>query len=488
MVLIQTVQQAPGACPTDTIQPDLFDVTTTTKKAAPKKRQKRTTPPPETPSFATQFRGAAPYINAHRGRTFIITFSGEMVESALFHELIQDIALLHSLGVRLVLVHGARPQIEERLQEFEVVSEVAHGLRITNSDALLCVKEAVGSIRLDIEGQFSTGLPNSPLSGADIRITSGNFITARPLGVRDGVDYQHTGEVRRVDVAAIEKLLSSGFIVLLSPTGTSPTGEVFNLSGEDVATNAAIQLGADKLLSLMESPGLLDRRKKLIREMTPEQAEKSLKSRKNLPEQTARHLLSAIHACRQGVPRTHLLNSEEPGALLQELFTRDGIGTMITAERYDEIRAATIDDIGGIIELIEPLEREGILVSRSRELLEIEIDHFTVMERDGAIIGVIALYPYPKQKIAEIACLAINPQYQNKGRGEVLLQHMDQQLSKLKKGTIEQLFVLSTRTMHWFQEQGYEPGKLGDLPVERQSLYNYKRNAKVFIRKLDRKK
>jgi len=456
---------------------------TTTKKAATKKRR-GSNARRQALDFVTQFRGAAPYINAHRGRTFVITFGGEMLKDQHFHELIQDLALLNSLGVRLVLVPGARPQIEERLQDFDSESEIINGLRVTNDEALLCVKEAVGTIRLELEGALSTGLPNSPMSGADIRTTSGNFVTARPLGVREGVDYQHTGEVRRIDVPAIEQLLDSGFIVLLSPIGTSPTGEIFNLSSEDVATSAAIQLEADKMLSLINEPGLLDQRKRLIRQLTPDEAEQTLEQRKKLPEQTARHLISAIHACRQGVPRAHLIDSIESGSLLQELFTRDGIGTMICADRYDQIRPASIEDVGGIIELIQPLEEEGILVPRSRELLEIEINHFTVMERDGTIIGTVALYPYPSHGVAEIAGLAIHPDYRDEGRGDLLLQHIDQQLQK-DGSTIRQLFVLSTRTSHWFREQGYEPAKLADLPVERQSLYNYKRNSKVFLRTLE---
>ncbi len=459
-------------------------MTTTSKKAAPKKRRRTPKKNSPAPTFASQFRGAAPYINAHRGRTFVITFSGNMVEDEHFDELIQDIALLNSLGIRLLLVHGARPQIEERLQEFNVESKIINGLRVTTEEALLCVKESVGNIRIDLEGKLSNSLPSSPMSGADIRVASGNFVTARPLGVREGVDYQHTGEVRRIDVAAIEKLLSGGFIVLLSPLGTSPTGEVFNLSSEDVTTTAAIQLGADKMLSLIDEPGLLNNKQQLVRELTPDEAEQALHNAEQVPEQTARHLLSAIHACRQGVPRAHILNGREHGALLQELFTRDGVGTMVTAEHYDEIRPATIEDIGGIIDLIQPLEEEGILVPRSRELLEIEVDHFTVMERDGTIIGVVALYPYPQHRIAEIAGLAIHPEYQRQGRGDMLLKYLDHQISKLKQGTLQQLFVLSTRTAHWFQEQGYEPANLADLPVERQSLYNYKRNSKVFIRTL----
>ena len=434
--------------------------------------------------FISLFRGAAPYINAHRGKTFVISFSGNAIKDKLFRELIHDIALLNSLGVRLVLVHGARPQIEEKLASANIDSEIINELRITSEDAIQCVKEAIGGLRIKLEGEFSNSMPNSPMSGAKIRIASGNFVTARPLGVLDGIDYQHTGEVRRVDKPAIESLLDDGFIVLLSPIGTSPTGEIFNLSSEEVATTAATQIGADKMVLLLDAPGLLDGKRKLIRQLTPDEAETILSSRRKLPAQTKRGLLAAIKACREGLPRAHIISSKRDGSLLQELFTRDGIGTMITSERYESIRPATIDDIGGIIELITPLERDGILVPRSRELLEIDINHYTVMERDGTIIGVVALYPDQSYKIAEVASLAIHPEYQNEGRGEALLKYLDRQIGKGMANKIERLFVLSTHASHWFQEQGYSIAKLTDLPIKRRSLYNYKRNSKVFMRDL----
>ena len=434
--------------------------------------------------FVSLFRGAAPYINAHRGRTFVITFSGAMMQGRRFHDFIHDIALLNSLGVRLVLVHGARPQIDAQLASAGIESEIVGDLRITNDNALQAVKEVIGSIRIRLEGELSNSLPNSPMSGSKIRIVSGNFVTARPLGIREGVDYQHTGEVRRIDKPAIDNLLDEGFIVLLSPIGTSPTGEIFNLSSEDVATAAATQLSADKMISLIEAPGLLDGKKRLIRQLTPDEAERIVSSRRKLPEQTRRTVMGAINACRDGLSRAHIVDGRKDGGLLQELFTRDGIGTMITSDHYDIIRPATIDDIGGIIELISPLERDGILVPRSRELLEIDIDHYTVMERDGTIIGVVALYPDLPQHIAEVAGLAIHPEYQNEGRGEALLKHLDHYIKEQMPNKIERLFVLSTHASHWFQEQGYSTAKLTELPVKRQSLYNYKRNSKVFIRTL----
>jgi amino-acid N-acetyltransferase len=318
------------------------------------------------------------------------------------------------------------------------------------------------------------------MAGADIRVASGNFVTAQPVGVRDGIDYLHTGEVRNVDAGAINRALDGGAIVVLSPVGYSPTGEVFNLSAEDVATAAAAHLRADKLLYLVDGPGLLDADGKLIRELTPNEAEQVARQQE-LPRTIARCLTSAIAACRKGLRRAHLIDRHVDGSLLLELFTRDGIGTLITSEVYEGTRHATIADVGGILELIRPLEEEGVLVRRSRELLEMEIDHFVVSERDGTVIACSALYPYPEEKVGEVACMAVHADYRKQGRGDELLKYMERHARSLG---IERLFVLTTRTAHWFQERGFVAGEITDLPVAKQLMYNYQRRSKVFIRAL----
>jgi len=431
--------------------------------------------------FVHWFRHSSPYINAFRGRTFVLAFGGEVLAEAQFPGLVHDIALLNSLGVRLVLVHGARPQIEQRLQERGAQLQYVNGLRVTDDEALACVKEASGTMRVEIEALLSIGLANSPMAGARIRVTSGNFVTAQPLGVRDGVDYLHTGEVRRVDAEGIRRQLAEGAIVLLSPLGYSPTGEVFNLSAEDVATAAAIELGADKLLYLVDGAGIPDEQGALIRELTLNQAESVLAHASKLPEGLGKALFSALYACSKGVHRVHLIDRHVDGSLLLELFTRDGIGTLISGETYEDMRQATIDDVGGILELIEPLEADGVLVRRSRELLEMEIDYFTVVERDGTIIGCAALYPFPREGVGELACMAVHPHYRNQRRGDALLEYLERKARELG---IQRLFVLTTRTAHWFMERGFAPATLRDLPLERQALYNYQRRSKVFIKEL----
>lgn len=429
--------------------------------------------------FIESFRHSAPYIHAHRDRTAVLFFGGEAVASDKFAELVHDIALLHSLGIRLVLVHGARPQIEAKLKSTGARIEYARGLRITDDAALACVKEAAGTVRVEIEALLSMGLANTPMSGARISVTSGNFVTARPLGVRDGIDYCHTGEVRRIDTGAIRQHLTERRIVLLSPLGYSPTGEVFNLNAGEVATEVASGLHADKLIFMTEGHTIRDSRRRRVYQLALQDAKSMLAAHRKPAGPTAKFLRHAIQACSSGVRRVHLLDRNTDGVLLLELFTRDGHGTLITAETYEGLRPAHIDDAGGILELIKPLEDDGILVRRSRELLEIEIDHFLVIERDGTVIGCAALYPSKDEKLAELACLAVHPEYHRAGRGEAMLQAIE---ARARQEGIEKLVVLTTRTAHWFRERGFLAGSMADLPAGKKALYNYQRNSKVFYK------
>ena len=429
--------------------------------------------------FVRSFRNSSGYINAFRGRTFVVAFGGEMLTDEQFAPLVHDIALLNSLGIKLVLVHGARPQIESRLKERKCNSEYANDIRVTDDNALVCVKEACSSVRADIEALLSIGLTNSPTASTRISVISGNFVTAQPYGVRDGIDYMHTGEVRKIDHIAIKQVLENDSIVLLSPMGYSSTGETFNLSTEDVATTAAIELNADKLIYLVDAKGITNKKQSLIRELTLSDAKELLANNLKLEAPIQRCLRSAIKACQNEIKRIHILNRHIEGALLLELFTRDGCGTLITSESFEDIRAATIDDLAGLIELITPLEEEDILVRRSREKLEMEIDHFTVVERDGMIIACTALYPYLQDKVAELACLAVHPDYQGNNRGDQLLKYIERQTKQLG---IKQLFVLTTRTAHWFIERGFTSSDIKKLPVKRKSLYNYQRQSKMFAK------
>lgn len=412
----------------------------------------------------------------------MVSFGGEAVANGLFANLAHDFALLNSLGIRLVLVHGIRPQVEQRLKARGAELHYANGLRVTDATALGCVKEAAGAVRIEIEALLSMGLSNSPMAGARIRVASGNFVVAKPLGVRDGVDFGHTGEVRRVDTEAIRGKLDQGNVVLLSPIGYSPTGEIFNLSAEEVATAVAIALRADKLLLLTEQDCLSLDDGRPIQQLTTREAGVLIGAEKVLTEAVVPHLKAAVTACRAGVQRAHLINRHIDGAILLELFTRDGVGTLVSSAPFEEMRPATINDVGGILDLIKPLEESDVLVKRSREHLEMEIDDFSVIERDGMIVGCAALHPFTSDHMGELACLALHPDYRGEKRGERLLAYIE---AKAQAMGLSQLFVLTTRTTHWFREHGFDPAGIGDLPMARQALYNYQRNSKVLLKALD---
>jgi len=430
--------------------------------------------------FVAWLRAVAPYIHAFRGRTMVVGFAGELVTSGRLNALVQDLSLLHALGMRLVLVYGSRPQIEEQMTLRGAASRYHDGRRITDAIALECAKEAAGETRLDIEAAFSQGLPNTPMAHATVRVVSGNFVTARPVGIVDGVDFEHTGLVRKVDVQTVRLALSSGALVLLPPLGFSPTGEAFNLSMEDLATATAVALDADKLIFVTESGGITDRNARLITEITEAQA-RDILAADYLEPAAADYLRHALRACDGGVARAHIVPFELDGSVLLELFLHDGVGSMLVEETLEALREATFDDVGGLLALIRPLEEDGTLVRRDRSLIEREVTNFTVIEHDGVIFGCAALYAFPEDRIGELACLVVNPQAQGQGDGERLLRRIEQ---RARAAGLTRLFVLTTRTAHWFLKRGFVAGTVDDLPRARKNLYNWQRKSQVLLKPL----
>lgn len=433
-------------------------------------------------SFVNWFRDSSPYIHAHRNKTFVINFGGEALLDPDFDHLVHDFALLKSLGIRLVLVHGIRPQIDERLQKLDAPALFHKNLRITSDLALQCVKEAAGTARVEIEALLSLGIANTPMAGYGLRVASGNFVTAKPIGVIDGIDYGHTGEVRRIDGAAISRQLDQDAIVLISPIGYSPSGEVFNLSAEQVATQIAIALKAEKLILLTEQGFSYPENGEPIQQMTTAEARSFLDHHPGLPNTVSLPLKAAIQSSNAGVGRIHLIDRRTDGALLLELFTRNGIGTLVSEAPFEDIRSATLDDIGGILELIKPLEQQGILAKRTREKIEMEIADYIVIERDGLIIGCTALHAHRHGHFGAIACLAVHPDYRGGARGNRMMEHA---YRKAKKLGLKKLYVLSTQTAHWFIERGFQPTDFNHLPEPLKILYNPERNSKILVRDIE---
>jgi len=428
-----------------------------------------------TPQNIEWFRYTAPYIKAHRGCTFVVYLGNGCLDAPTLTTVIHDLALLHSLGVRLVLVHATREAIDASLKREGQAGRFHEGIRVTDDATLALAIDIASQQRLKLEQLISMGLPNTPLRGARIRVMSGNIVTARPLGIHEGVDYLHSGKVRRIDADAIRAILDHDAIALVSPLGYSPAGELFSVSASEIAEAVAVTVNADKLIFLDRQPGLNNATGGLIRQSTV--ADAALLEIADAEQSRLRD--AACRACSNGVKRSHLISFEREGALLEELFTHDGAGTLIAQNPYEQARPADIDDIASIVELIRPLEESGALVKRSRERLEEEIHHFVILERDGRVIACAALYPFHEANIGEIACVATHPDYRGAGRAEQLLQEL---LAQASAQDLNQVFALTTQSTHWFLEQGFTAGSQEQLPEEKQRIYNWQRNASVLIR------
>ena len=430
------------------------------------------------------FRHSASYVNSHRGKTFVVMLGGEALANKQFRSIINDIALLHSLGIKIVLVHGARPQIDEALADKSILPEYYNGVRITDEDAFKVIKQVVGGLQLDITARLSMSLSNTPMQGAQINVVSGNFVIAQPLGVDDGVDYCLSGKVRRIDVQGLKGQLESNSIVLLGPVAASVTGESFNLTAEEVATQIAVKLKADKMIGFSSQKGILDSTGQVLAELMPNDAQAILNDldlSSSVCRGTKAFLKASIDACRNGVSRCHFVSYLDDGALLQELFSRDGIGTQIVTESAERLRRAGIGDIGGILDLIRPLEQKGILVRRSREQLEMEIEQFMLIERDNLVIGCAAFYPFEEDNAGEFACLVVHPEYRDADRGSILLKNI---IGQARVRGYSKLFALTTRSIHWFLEQGFDIVDVETLPDKKKQLYNYQRKSKILALEL----
>ena len=438
-------------------------------------------------TFIPWFRAVAPYIHAYRGKTFVVGIAGELIAAGKLNHFVQDLAILHAMGIKVVLVHGFRPQLSEQLATKGHSARFSQGQRITDAVALDCAEEAAGQLRFEIEAAFSQGLPNTPMANATVRVISGNFLTARPVGIVDGVDFMHSGVVRRVDAAALRRTIDIGAVVLLSPFGFSPTGEAFNLTMEDVATATAVALQADKLLFMTEVAGIVENRNDpdsaIDTELALADAKRLLAALPApvLPTDLAFYLQHCVKACEAGVERSHILPFAVDGAILLEVFTHDGIGTMVVDEKLETLHEAVADDVGGIIQLIEPFERDGTLVRRERTEIERDIANYTVIEHDGVIFGCAALYPYPEARTAEMAALTVSPQVQGQGDGERILKRIEQ---RARAAGLDSIFVLTTRTMHWFLKRGFVGVDPDWLPDARKRKYNWDRRSQVLVKKL----
>ncbi len=429
---------------------------------------------------AAWFRQVSPYINQHRGKTMLVGLTDLALQEPYFEPIVHDLVLLKSLGIKLIIVYGARCYIDEELKQLGIKNIYSQGLRVTNQQAMECVKKVVGQLRLRFEAIFSQGAAHLPSSAAFTEIISGNFVVAKPIGIKQGVDFCFTGQVRQIKENSMRQLLDLNNILLLSPIGYSSTGETFNLSFDELMVAVATKLSVDKLIIYDNLRELINAEEITSREMSVAECDVKL-AELGVDQVKSKSLSLASQACRGGVSRVHLIDYTQNGALIAELFTQKGSGLLITNEPYERIMSAKIDDVGGVLELIQPLEEEGVLVRRSRERLEQEIEQFIVIKRDHAVIGCAALYPFVGEKQAEVACLTVHKDYRRCNRAAKLLTQVEK---NARSQGMTRLFALTTEAIHWFNEQGFKVADVNELPVEKQQTYNFQRNSKILVKDL----
>ncbi len=435
-------------------------------------------------NFIRGFRESSPYIHRFRGKTFVIVFGGEVVADGSFMSIASDIALLRSLGIGVVLVCGADPQIDERLKNAGIPVSRTWAGPVVSREAVPDILRAVGEVRFSVEAALSRGVTDSPMSGAEVRVAGGNLVVSRPLGVIDGVDHHFYGTPRHIRVESVRRFLDDGMVVLLPPLGVSLSGDMFLLSPEDVAQETAIALSASKVLFLVDEPILKDLPQGNGREFSDRDVALLLSGRSAVRAPWKTLLERASKMIGAGVERVHFVDRHRDGALLLELFTRDGCGILVSSDPFEEIRPAAPSDVPGILDLIRPLETKGILVDRTREAVETDISRYAVTHRDGKIVACAALYPYRDDRKGELACLAVHPEYRKAGRATHLLSWFEKKA--LSQG-LDRLFVLSTQSREWFVERGFLPASVEELPLERKKSYSPNRKSHVLIKKLDPK-
>lgn len=431
------------------------------------------------PAFVDTFRMSSPYINAHQGLVFVVHIPGALLEEELFASVMEDIALMSVVGIKLILVLGPEAQVNRRLAQENIKSKFVDGIRVTNQRALQIVKEVAGSMRFEVEAQLSRGVINMPSAGR-VSIVSGSFYSAQPVGVIDGEDFGYTGKVRRIDAEALSMRLDQGDIIVIPNVGSSPSGQHFNCMSEEVAAECAGQLGAEKLIFMGNGETLYDKRSDhTIPNLTLKSAARFLRIKQNeLPRHFRNAMTCSVQALQKGVRRAHILNRFLNGVLLMEVFHRDGVGLMVSRDLYEGFRKARLTDLNGLEEIIKPLEEQGILKERSRTTLERDIGQFVVIERDGMIIACMSLSQIENEPTwAELGCLAVHRDYRKLGKGDAMLGFTERMAYDMG---VRNLIILSTQSFDWFKERGFSEVSVDDMPKSRQAQYDKTRNSKIF--------
>ena len=424
----------------------------------------------------SDLRGILQYIPRFRDRIFVIAIDGEIVESENFSNVLLDLAVLRSLNVKVIIVHGARHQIEQRAAE--------SGARITNADGAGITDKQTLAISLDAATRVTHEIMEG-LTSVDLRAAYANAIIAYPAGILGGVDQQYTGRVDRVDTASLQLFLDQGIIPVLPPLGFDGDGKTYRINSDTVAVEVAEALRATKIIFLCES-GSLRVDGQLVRQLSVEEADAMVKKHR-LPTEQRRpleqKLEAAARACRQGIQRVHLLDGHVNEALLAELFSSEGIGTMVHSNEYQHIRRAFKKDVRRIMALIRQSVQNEELIHRTRHDILSRIEDYWVLEIDRHLAGCIALHPYPEEGKAELACLYVSKTQENAGYGRKLMTFVE---NLAQTEGFKEMFALSTQAFVYLQQKGgFHEADASILPVSRREKYDQSgRRSKVLVKSL----
>jgi len=422
----------------------------------------------------TDLRGILRYIPRFREKTFVIAVDGAIVTDDNFPNLLLDIAVLRSLNIRTVLVHGAALQIASLAAERGMTPSNLDGAGITDAATLQISLTAANRLTHEIlEG----------LSANDLRAASTNAVIAHPLGIVGGVDHQFTGKVERIDTEMLQGLLQQGIVPVVPPLGFDGDGKTFRVNSDAIAFSLATQLRAVKLVYITSSDGLF-RQDRLLRQVAVGELQAMLQQHPSeLRPETLYKARYAVAACEHGVPRVHIINGKVDEALLAEVFSNEGIGTLVYANEYTQIRRALKKDIGVLFNLTKAPMAASELVKRSRAGIERQVSDYYLFEIDRNPVGCVALHVYPEQNKGELAFLFVNPSHENQGIGSKLVQYVE---SRARELGLAELFTLSTQAFTWFQNKaGFVEASPDDLPPIRRERYDASgRNSKVLIKRL----
>ncbi len=433
--------------------------------------------------LASAIREVFSYISRFKGQLFILKIEDSLLDNPAFPVLVRDIAQLHNVGIKILIVPGTRNSIDHKLRTYGLKPDFKNGIRLTSEEALPLVEQAsLGAAQRIL----------SHLTANGINGIQGNWVQARSLGVVDGVDYMRTGKIERIEKAIIEKLLHEGFIPILPPIGWNKLGHAYNISSTELATEFSRYISVGKLFFIGEEGGIkteglargkLTKRLELsnhglISALDINQATEILELNRQLPFAQRDYLENAIKACRAGVKRIHLLHGIGQGSILQEVFSSRGNGTMVYANDYLNLRTATIEDIPDMLGIMQNYVERGLLIARSQEDIEEKLDDYVVYAVDNAIHGCGALHAFEKSCF-EIAAIAVGANYKDAGIGEAVVNFLIEKAKKLKA---KKLFLLTTQASDWFYSLGFKDGSADDLPKSKRDKYNNGRNSKVMIR------